>query len=149
MMTDTFAPADRSALMGRVRSSGTRPERVVRSYLHRAGLRFGSNRGLTGKPDVVLPRWRTILFVNGCFWHGHEACRRGRPVKSNTEWWRAKIARNRERDARVQADLRTAGWRVFCVWECVDLKPDRLDALVASIRDTQPVGSIPQSSGHV
>lgn len=121
--------------MRAVRGSGTHPERVVRSYLHRAGLRFGRrSTRLPGSPDVLLPRYRTAVFVNGCFWHGHEGCRRGRPPKSNTDWWVEKVRRNRERDARVERQLKEQGWRVIWVWECQVLKPSALEELVKSIR---------------
>jgi DNA mismatch endonuclease (patch repair protein) len=103
--------------MASVPSTGTQAERLVRSYLHRQGLRFG-RRKLVGRPDVVLPKHRSVIFVQGCFWHGHEGCSRARAPKTNTKWWEAKVLRNRERDARVAAELTTRGWRVLEIWTC-------------------------------
>lgn len=134
-MADTFTPERRRELMQAVKGSGTIPERKVRSSLHRAGLRFArTSRGLPGKPDIVLPKRRAVVFVHGCFWHGHEGCRRGQPPKTNTEWWTEKIKRNRERDERVQSELRAKGWRVYCLWTCKDLKASRLDELAEELK---------------
>ncbi|MBY0523372.1 MAG: DNA mismatch endonuclease Vsr [Gemmataceae bacterium] len=111
---------ERSKLMSRVKSKDTRPEKVVRSLLHRLGLRFRLHRKeMPGKPDVVLPKWKTVILVHGCFWHGCRRCDRGtRTPKSNREFWRAKIAENRKRDARTARALKSAGWRVVVIWGC-------------------------------
>lgn len=105
--------------MSLVRSRDTSPELAVRQALHAAGYRFRLHRkDLPGRPDIVLPRYRTAVQVHGCFWHGHQ-CRRGRRVPStNTDYWQAKIRRNRDRDAAAAQDLATGGWRVITVWEC-------------------------------
>ncbi len=108
--------------MSRIRSSNTKPEIIMRSLLHRAGYRFTVNgplnKKLPGKPDIVLPRFKTVVFVNGCFWHGHENCKISRIPKTRTEWWKAKIGRNQERDAQANQALSGLGWQVVTVWEC-------------------------------
>ena len=119
--------------MQRVGRKDTAPEMCVRRYLHAAGLRFRLHlRTLPGSPDLVLARRATVIFVNGCFWHGHH-CKHGRiAARSNADYWRAKIAGNRERDRRNARALRTMGWHVETVWECeceCDSQP-RLEALV-------------------
>jgi len=115
-MTD--ATAMRSRMMAGIRSRNTKPERVVRCGLHRRGLRFRLHaRDLPGSPDLVLPRWQTVIFVHGCFWHGHD-CRYFHWPKTRAEFWRDKINGNRERDSRIKVQLHTAGWRVVVIWEC-------------------------------
>ena len=105
--------------MRAVKGSDTAPEMAVRRMVHRMGFRFRLNRkDLTGKPDLVLPRLHRVVFVNGCFWHGHDCVRGARAPKANAEYWRAKIARNRLRDAASLAALKTEGWRAAVIWEC-------------------------------
>jgi DNA mismatch endonuclease, patch repair protein len=117
-MADVVPPGTRSALMARVRSKDTAPERFVRSALHAAGFRFRlQRRDLPGRPDIVLPRFRLAVFVHGCFWHGHN-CRRGAAPSSNIEFWSAKLQRNKTRDAQAQAALADLGWRIVVIWEC-------------------------------
>ena len=118
-MPDTVSKAKRSLIMSRVRSRDTTPELAVRRALHAAGYRYRLHRkDLPGNPDIVLPKYRTAVQVHGCFWHGHQ-CRRGNRLPStNTEYWQAKIQRNRDRDNRVCRSLTEAGWRVFTIWEC-------------------------------
>ncbi len=103
--------------MSRIRGRDTKPELVVRRWLWRQGYRYRLYvKSLPGRPDIVMRKWRTVIFVNGCFWHGHE-CQKRRPA-TNAEFWREKIERNRERDARNQALLQAAGWNVIVIWEC-------------------------------
>src|SRR5215471_424622 len=117
-MADIFSREKRSWIMSRVRGSDTDPELMIRSMLHRLGYRFRLHRrDLPGTPDIVLPSRRAIIFVNGCFWHGH-SCRRGRLPTTNSEFWQQKISKNRERDRRAQKQLRKEGWRVLIVWQC-------------------------------
>ncbi len=126
-MPDRLTREQRSLLMASIRGKDTRPELLVRSVLHRMGFRFRLHRrDLPGKPDVMLPRWRTVLFVHGCFWHQHSGCKGATTPRSRAEFWREKFARNAERDARVIAQLRDLGWRVEVVWECETRKPDLL-----------------------
>lgn len=110
--------AERSALMRKVRRHGTAPELAVRRALHRAGFRYRLNvRSLPGSPDIVLPRYRTAVFVHGCFWHGHE-CRAGALPSTNLPYWQKKIAENRERDERKVEQLLARGFAVFVIWTC-------------------------------
>lgn len=109
---------ERSALMTRIRSKNTKPELVVRSILHRLGFRFRLHcRDLPGKPDIVLPRYKKIVLVQGCFWHGHSCALASKP-KSNQNYWSKKIKRNRLRDRQVSRDLVRQGWSVLEIWEC-------------------------------
>ncbi len=121
-MADKISKKRRSWNMSRIRSTNTKPEIIMRSLLHRAGYRFTVNgplnKKLPGKPDIVLPRFKTVVFVNGCFWHGHENCKISRIPKTRTEWWKAKIGRNQERDAQANQALSGLGWQVVTVWEC-------------------------------
>jgi DNA mismatch endonuclease, patch repair protein len=117
-MTDRISRERRSRNMAAVRSSDTTPERLVRSILHRMGLRFRLHqRTLPGTPDIVLRRHSTVVFVHGCFWHGHD-CPRGRVPATSPEFWLPKLNRNRERDMENTRRLRALGWRVLTVWEC-------------------------------
>ncbi len=117
--TDVFSPEKRSAVMRAVKSKDTKPELRLRRALHALGFRYRLNvKDLPGKPDLVFPRHKTILFVHGCFWHGHD-CKRGRRVpKSNADYWREKIRKNRMRDRKNKKALEALGWRVITVWEC-------------------------------
>lgn len=121
-MADIWTPEKRSEVMSRIRGADTKPELVLRSILHRAGYRFTvhcpRNRSLPGKPDLVLPKLQTVIFVHGCFWHGHEHCKDFRIPGSRTEWWTAKIEGNKARDLRVENQLRAMGWHVVTVWAC-------------------------------
>lgn len=117
-MTDRLNPKRRSRLMRRVKGKDTLPEKTVRSVLHALGYRFRLHRkDLPGTPDIVFPSRRLVLFVHGCFWHGH-GCQIGRLPKSRLEYWQPKIQANRERDRRKEAALSASGWRVATVWQC-------------------------------
>jgi DNA mismatch endonuclease, patch repair protein len=120
-VADKLTAAQRSANMARIRSKDTSPEMAVRQLVHAMGYRFRLHRkDLPGKPDLVFPRWRAVIFVHGCFWHQHgaEKCLDGRKPKSNTGYWSAKLDRNVARDAAAQQSLTDAGWTVLTVWEC-------------------------------
>lgn len=115
---DTVPPDVRSRIMSRIRGRDTKPERIVRSVAHQLGLRFRlCVRALPGSPDLVFRKHRTVLFVHGCFWHSHE-CREGRAPKTRPDYWEAKFAATRARDAKHKQELTKAGWRVLEVWEC-------------------------------
>lgn len=117
--TDTLSPVQRSELMSRVRSKDTKPEMRVRRMAHAMGYRYRLHHGkLPGRPDMVFPERRKIIFVHGCFWHRHEDCRRNRTPKSRREFWDAKLEKNRLRDLENQSKLRALGWDVLVVWEC-------------------------------
>ena len=121
-MADTVSEAQRSYIMSRIRSSNTKPERIVRQILHGLGYRFTingpKNKKLPGSPDIALPKYNTLIFVHGCFWHGHEGCKTAHIPKSRTEWWENKIGRNKARDANNEAALLEMGWNVVVAWEC-------------------------------
>ena len=114
--------------MSRIAGKDTKPEELVRKYLFSKGFRYRKNvRKLPGTPDLVLPKYRTVIFVNGCFWHGHEGCKYFVWPKSNAEFWRQKIETNISRDQRKEAQLRDMGWNVMIVWEC-ELRPPKRQA---------------------
>lgn len=141
-MAEKIAPEIRSRMMSGIRGKNTRPEVTVRSFLHRNGFRFRLHGvGLPGKPDVVLPRWNVVLFVHGCFWHGHIGCRYFKLPKTRAEFWRTKIDGNSQRDALAVNRLSEAGWRVAIIWECA-LRDDparALEQLLLFIRSDQPL----------
>ena len=119
-MTDKYSPKRRSEIMARIGGKNSRPEMVVRRLLHSMGYRFRLHRkDLPGKPDIVLPKFRTAIFVHGCFWHGCKKCGRGTKLpKTNTEFWTQKIAENCRRDSQTEKKLVELGWRVIVVWQC-------------------------------
>lgn len=118
-MADVKTPEQRSRNMAAIKGKDTKPEMIVRKYLFSRGLRFRVQvRKLPGKPDIVLPEYKTAIFVNGCFWHGHEGCKYFRLPKSNVEFWKEKIERNIERDKESMQALFDLGWKVVRVWEC-------------------------------
>lgn len=129
-MTDTLNEQQRHYNMSRIRSKDTKPEEIVRKYLFSKGLRFRKNdRRYPGHPDVVLPKYKTVVFVNGCFWHRHEGCRYASIPATNREYWNQKFERNVERDAWEQKELREMGWNVIVVWECELKKAAREETL--------------------
>ncbi len=136
LTTDVFSPEKRSAVMRRIKGRDTGPEMAVRRILREAGVGYRlGGCGLPGRPDLVMKGRRAVVFVHGCFWHGHDCARGSRQPKANADYWIAKIGRNRERDARNDQALAADGWRIITVWEC-DLKtPGFADRLVAAVRD--------------
>jgi DNA mismatch endonuclease (patch repair protein) len=130
---DVVDRVTRSRMMSGIRSKDTVPELTVRSYLHRAGLRFRLHAQLPGKPDLILPRYRVALFVHGCFWHRHSGCRFATTPASNAVFWQRKFDANVARDARVKAKLEELGWQVRVVWAC-QLGERELGELVTTIR---------------
>lgn len=118
-MPERLSPKRRSWNMAQIRSENTKPEVAVRRLLHRAGYRYRRGRSeLPGRPDIVLTRWKTIVFVHGCFWHQHRGCIDCSRPATNSSYWLPKLARNVSRDRAVRRALRRAGWRVVVVWEC-------------------------------
>lgn len=125
--------------MRRIRGHDTVPEILIRKAVHRRGIRYRVNlKGLPGRPDIVLPKWRTVIFVHGCFWHRHKGCPVATNPKSNAKFWIEKFASNVKRDRRNARRLRALGWRVLTVWECQATAKSRLettaDRLVRNIR---------------
>lgn len=136
---DVISPERRSSNMSRIRSTDSLPELLVRSTAHRLGYRFRLHRkDLPGKPDLVFPGRRKILFVHGCFWHQHPGCREGRKPGSNSAYWSPKLDRNVERDRLAQRALREAGWDVLVVWECEAKDVEAVALLLAEFLGPSP-----------
>lgn len=129
------SPLTRSENMARIRGKDTQPEMKVRRALWAAGLRYRlHDKRLPGNPDLVFPGRRTVVFVHGCFWHCHEGCGNFRIPKTRTDWWTAKLARNKARDADVRAQLKAMGWDVVVIWECEAYDAKRLALLVEKLK---------------
>ncbi|MGS2765317.1 very short patch repair endonuclease [Sinomicrobium sp. M5D2P9] len=132
-MADVHDKKTRSYNMSRIRGKNTKPEIIVRKYLFSKGFRYRLHvKNLPGKPDLVLPKYKTAIFVNGCFWHGHEGCRYFVVPKTRTEWWLNKINGNRERDKENTARLRDNGWQALTIFEC-QLKKDVAEQTIEEI----------------
>lgn len=124
---DNLTREKRSDLMSRVRSEDTGAELMIRKLLHANGYRYRLHKkDLPGKPDIVLARYKTVIFVNGCFWHNHIGCKRGSIPQSNTEFWKEKFARNKKRDKQNLLQVRRLGWYPIVIWECETKNPERL-----------------------
>ncbi len=137
---DNHSPEVRSYNMSRIRSKDTKPEELVRKYLFSQGFRYRKNvKTLPGCPDIVLPKYKTVIFVNGCFWHMHEGCRYFVWPKSRQEYWEKKLYGNRDRDAKNYELLRNMGYRVVIVWEC-ELKPSNQNYLLNNITMQLSIG---------
>ena len=127
-MADKMTPEQRHRCMSHIKGRDTKPELVVRRWLWRQGFRYRLYvKSLPGRPDIVMRKWRTVIMVNGCFWHGHD-CNKRRP-STNAQFWQDKITRNRERDVHNQALLRAAGWHVIVIWECQLSAKNRVQTL--------------------
>ena len=130
---DVHDKKTRSYNMSRIKGKNTKPEELVRKYLFSQGFRYRKNDvRLPGTPDIVLPKYKTVIFVNGCFWHGHSNCRYFVVPRTNTEFWLNKIETNRQRDARKITELQNLGWRVIVLWEC-QLKKNLVDETLQSL----------------
>ena len=128
-----MTPEQRHKNMAAIRASSTKPEMIVRKYLWGHGFRYRLNhKRLPGKPDIVLRKYRTCIFVNGCFWHKHEGCKYFVIPKTRTEFWLNKVNRNQERDIEVKKKLASMGWHSITIWEC-ELKPNKKDATLQSL----------------
>ena len=134
-MPDRFTEEQRHYCMSQIRNKNTKPELKLRQALWRLGFRYRVNdKRLPGTPDIVLPKYRTVIFVHGCFWHGHKDCKNATTPKSNTEFWKTKITRNQERDQEVWRQLEAKGWSVIIVWEC-QLKKAVLDETIGRVKE--------------
>ena len=141
---DTLTPEKRSWNMSRIRSKDTKPERVVRSFLHRNGFRFRLHvKNLPGMPDIVLPKYKTVIEVRGCYWHRHEGCKYAYMPKTKVEFWQKKFAENVARDQRTEQELRKLGWNVITVWECELNNKSNLDEIVMEIRGESTITDAP------
>lgn len=126
-MTDILSKEQRTKCMSHIRSKNTKPEILVRRFLFAHGFRFRLHRkDLPGKPDIVLPKYKTVIFINGCFWHGHEGCKYASIPETNSDFWQSKISGNIERDKSTYSKLYSLGWRVIEIWQC-QLKPKTKD----------------------
>lgn len=135
-MADLYSKEKRSYLMSRIRSQNTKPEMIVRKFLFSKGFRYRVNvKKLPGSPDIVLRKYRTAIFIHGCFWHGHENCKIAHIPKTRREWWEKKINRNIERDGDTRAKLKAMGWRTMVVWEC-QLAPKQQAATLEGIANS-------------
>lgn len=138
-MTDVHEPETRSYNMSQIQAKDTKPEMIVRKFLHGNGFRYRLHvKDLPGKPDLVLPKYNSVIFVHGCFWHAHEGCEFFKLPQTNTEFWKEKLYGNKERDKKHIQELEKMGWNTIVVWEC-ELKPDlvqeTLEHLIENLRD--------------
>lgn len=134
-MTDVHSKEIRSYNMSKIRGKDTKPEEMVRKYLFSKGLRYRKNdKRYPGHPDIVLPKYKSVVFVHGCFWHLHENCKYARLPSSNIEFWEKKLNGNKSRDVKVKSELESEGWAVFTIWEC-ELKRDKRDKTLQDLYD--------------
>ena len=132
---DSLTKEKRSWNMSRVRSQDTKPEMIVRSFLHRNRFRFRLHvKSLPGTPDIVLPKYKTVIEVRGCYWHRHSGCKRTTTPSTNTEFWQKKFAENIARDKQIEDELQKLGWRVIIVWECELNNKNKLDDIVMQMQ---------------
>ena len=139
-MSDVFSKSQRSYLMSKIKGKETKSEILVRKYIFSKGFRYRKNvRKLPGTPDIVLSKYKTIIFIHGCFWHFHQKCKEGRLPKSNVAYWKVKLEKNVERDIKNTALLELMGWKVIVVWECelktVTLRKIRLEKVIQEIKN--------------
>jgi DNA mismatch endonuclease (patch repair protein) len=135
-MADVHSKETRSYNMSRIKSKNTKPEMLVRQFLHKNGFRYRLHvKDLPGKPDIVLPKYKTVIFIHGCFWHGHEGCKYYVVPKTRTEWWLNKIQGNTANDTKAEALLKDAGWKIIKVWEC-ELKKSFIDNTLKMLENT-------------
>ena len=133
-MADVHSKETRSYNMSRIRSKDTKPELLVRKFLHAQGFRYRLHvKDMPGKPDIVLPKYKTVIFVHGCFWHGHEGCKYFVVPKTRTEWWLNKINCNVNHDKSSKELLKTAEWKVLDIWEC-ELKKDKVGETLQQLK---------------
>ncbi|HEX8547211.1 MAG TPA: DNA mismatch endonuclease Vsr [Cytophagaceae bacterium] len=128
-MADVHSKETRSYNMSRIRSKDTKPELLVRKFLHKSGFRYRLHvKDLPGKPDIVLPKYKTVIFIHGCFWHGHGGCKYYVVPKTRTEWWLNKINVNQKNDEKAEEALSLKGWNIIKIWEC-ELKSPELESI--------------------
>lgn len=133
-MTDVHSKEIRSYNMSKIKGKDTKPELLVRKFLHKNGYRYRIHvKDLPGKPDVVLPKYKTVIFVHGCFWHGHEGCKYYVVPKTKTEWWLNKINGNIAKDSKSELELLKMGWTIIKIWEC-DLKRTTIEQTLLSLK---------------
>jgi DNA mismatch endonuclease (patch repair protein) len=126
-MADVHSKETRSYNMSRIRSKDTKPELLVRKFLHKNGFRYRLHvKDMPGKPDIVLPKYKTVIFIHGCFWHGHEGCKKAALPQTRRDWWEAKINYNIKNDNNSEALLKAQGWKIITIWQC-DMKNSLLE----------------------
>ncbi|WP_462271053.1 very short patch repair endonuclease [Desulfobacter sp.] len=134
---DVFSKGKRSQIMSHISGKDTKPEILVRSLLHRMGYRFRLHKkNMPGKPDIVLPKYKKVIFVHGCFWHGHENCPRSKRPSTNVEFWNKKIDANIERDKKIIKSLEYLGWKTLIIWTCEIKNEDALKHKLISFMET-------------
>jgi len=140
---DTFSKSKRSEIMSKISGRDTKPEILVRKYLFSEGFRYRKNvKRLPGKPDIVLPKYKTIIFVHGCFWHGHKNCIASKLPESNIEYWTNKISTNKKRDFKNKKLLKKLGWNIIIIWECelnIKKRNKRLNTLINQIYKSKSI----------
>jgi DNA mismatch endonuclease (patch repair protein) len=137
-MADVHNKEIRSKNMAAIKGKNTKPEMLVRKFLHAHGYRYKlHDKSLPGKPDIVLPKYKTVIFVHGCFWHGHKNCKNYVVPKTRTEWWLNKINGNIINDAKAVKALKKGGWKIITIWEC-RLKPSTIDKSLTAILQNSP-----------
>ncbi|KXH85111.1 very short patch repair endonuclease [Chryseobacterium kwangjuense] len=137
-MMDIWSKEKRSEVMSKIRGKNTKPEMILRSQLFMKGFRFRIHKkDLPGKPDIVLPKYKTVIFVHGCFWHYHKDCREGRIPSTNSKFWQEKLSKNIDRDEKYIKELQQLGWKVIVIWECEIEKniEDTLEKLIVNIKN--------------
>jgi DNA mismatch endonuclease (patch repair protein) len=135
-MADIHNKATRSYNMSRIKATDTKPEMLVRRFLHANGIRYRlHNKNLPGKPDLTLTKLRTVIFVNGCFWHGHKGCKYFVMPKTRIQWWKEKIEETKRRDLKSMIELKEIGWDIMIIWEC-DLKPEKRERKLGNLLKT-------------
>lgn len=133
-MADIVSEKKRSEMMSRIRNKNTKPEMLVRRFLHSVGFRYRLHvNDMQGKPDLVFPKYKTVLFINGCFWHGHDGCKYFVIPKTNTDWWLNKIQKNKQRDIKNYQMLRESGWKIIVIFEC-ELKKEQIDQTLSKLK---------------
>ncbi|HWD88630.1 MAG TPA: DNA mismatch endonuclease Vsr [Mucilaginibacter sp.] len=133
-MADVHSKETRSYNMSRIRSKDTRPEMLVRRFLHKNGFRYRLHvKNLPGKPDIVLSKYKTVIFIHGCFWHGHEGCKYYVVPKTRTEWWLQKIGTNIMNDTNAEIALKSAGWKIIKIWEC-QVKKSEIETTLSALK---------------
>jgi len=132
-MADVHTKEQRSFNMSRIKGKDTKPEMLVRKHLHAQGFRYKlHDKTLPGKPDLVLPKYKTVIFIHGCFWHGHENCKYFKMPQTRTEWWTEKINYNKAKDKNAVSAIRKQGWKVIEIWEC-KLRKDKLEKMLMKL----------------
>ena len=147
-MVDHITKEKRSWNMSRIKSKNTKPEVKVRSLLHKMGYRFRLHyKNLPGKPDIVLPKFKTVIFVHGCFWHRHKGCSRATTPKSNQEYWNKKFSRNIQRFNDVSNQIKSLGWNVITIWECETRNEDDTKKALSPLFSLNEKGCVPFENG--